>query len=230
MLDHKPIKIFIAGDSTVQTYDNSYAPQAGWGQFIADYFTENVQFYNHAIGGRSSKTFVEEGRLDSILNEIEEGDYLFIQMGHNDSTVSKPERYTEPYTTFKRYLKLYLDGAHQHHAHPVIITPVGRLHYDKGVFVNDFPDYCQVMKQLAKEENVTLIDLMKRSLDFYASIGYDEAHTLFMASMNKTDFTHFTEKGAKQIARLLSESVKEVRIDLSNHVKQEAGNKGFGDL
>jgi lysophospholipase L1-like esterase len=219
MSERTCMKIFLAGDSTVQTYNAGSAPQAGWGQYIANYFTEDIQFINRAIGGRSSKTFVEEGRLEVILNEIEANNYLFIQMGHNDSTVSKPERYTEPFGDYKKYLKMYLDGARQRNAIPLLITPVGRLHHREGAFVNDFPDYCNAMKQLAVEENVHLIDLMSRSLHEYTSLGYEEASKLFMISSNGTDCTHFVEQGAHQIAKLVAQGIKEMNLDISNHVR-----------
>ncbi|RIX49259.1 rhamnogalacturonan acetylesterase [Paenibacillus nanensis] len=216
------INVYLAGDSTVQTYDREHAPQAGWGQYIADFFSDEVHFRNRAIGGRSSKTFIQEGRLHEILEEIREGDYLFVQMGHNDSTKSRPERYTEPYTDYKSYLKLYVDGARSRGAIPVLVTPVGRLHVENGVFINDFPDYCQAMKQVAAEEDVLIIDLMSRSLEHYASVGYEEAKSFFMVAVNGTDHTHFTETGAERIARLVADEVKALPIRLSSFTVLES--------
>lgn len=211
--------VYICGDSTVQTYSSSYYPQAGWGQFIASYFTTNVKFDNRAIGGRSSRTFITDGRLDSILSVIKPNDYLFVQFGHNDADSSKPERYCAPYTTYKEYLKQYVDRARQYNAIPVLITPVARLHYVNGAFVNDFPDYCTAMKQVAAENNCKIIDLMTKSLNYLTSIGYNEAYTLYMVSSNGTDYTHFTEKGATQMARLVSQGVKEIGVPISQYVK-----------
>ena len=214
-------RIFLAGDSTVQTYHNSEDNQGGWGEFLSNHFSEEVHVMNHSIGGRSSKTFVEEGRLQKILEEITEGDFLFIQMGHNDSTKAKLERYTEPFTTYKDYLKMYIEGARKYYAIPILITPVARLHVVNGHFINDFQDYCTAMKDLAEEEDVILIDLMKNSLDFYENLGYEQSLGLFMASINQKDYTHFTKKGAKEIARLIVQTItekdllpKEVMIDL----------------
>lgn len=213
------VSAYLASDSTVQDYGPEDAPQAGWGMYIGDYFTGDVRFFNHAIGGRSSRTFVEEGRLDAILKEIQAGDFLFIQMGHNDSTESKPERYTEPYTTYKLYLKKYVDGARKKKAMPILITPAARLHYEDGTYLNDFPDYCKAMKQVADEEGVLLIDLMARSLEHLAAVGYDEAFTYFMVSSNDTDYTHFTEKGANAMASVLSREVKQLGIEISKYVR-----------
>ncbi len=211
--------VYLCGDSTVQTYNASYYPQAGWGQMISKYFNSNVSFANHAIGGRSSKNFVEQGRLDSILSVIKPDDYLFVQFGHNDATISNPDRYAAPYTTYKEYLKKYVDGARAKGAIPVLITPVARLNYSNGVFKNDFPDYCTAMKQVASENNVALIDLMSLSLNYYSSIGYDAVYKLYLVSSNGTDYTHFTEAGADVIASIVSKEVKKLNIPLASAVK-----------
>ncbi|MBE1443121.1 rhamnogalacturonan acetylesterase [Paenibacillus sp. OAS669] len=214
----KQVTIYLAGDSTVQTYNESSAPQAGWGQYIAEYFSEDVRFVNKAIGGRSSKSFVAEGRLAAIGEEIQPDDYLFIQMGHNDATVSKPERYTEPFTEYKHYLGMYITGARERQAIPLLITPVGRLHYEEGRFLNDFEDYCTAMKQLAEEEQVPVLDLMTLSLKYFTDLGYEKAKELFMISHNGTDCTHFNEKGAQAVARLVSQAIKHMKMELSDYV------------
>jgi lysophospholipase L1-like esterase len=213
-------KVFLASDSTVQAYDTSEAPQAGWGMFIQNYFTQDVIFANHSIGGRSSRSFIEEGRLDAILNVICKDDYLFVQMGHNDATKDRPLRYTEPYGNYKDFLRKYINGARTHGAEPVLITPVGRFHYENCVFINDFADYCAAMKQVAEEMDVPLIDLMQKSLDLYSRLGPDETKKMFMVSHNGTDYTHFTIKGANSIAALVAEGVRELGIDISGFVKK----------
>ncbi|MDR4955832.1 rhamnogalacturonan acetylesterase [Bacillus sonorensis] len=203
--------IYLAGDSTVQNYQAN-SPQGGWGGFLQSYLSEDVQVVNRAIGGRSSKTFVEEGRLAAILEVIKKGDWLFVQMGHNDSSKDKPERYTDPYTTYKQYLRMYIEGARQKEATPLLITPVARLHYENGVFLNDFPDYCIAMKQLAEEEHVLLIDLMNKSLQHFAEKGYSDIFKYFMISENVNDYTHFTKKGAREIAKLVSSGMQELGL------------------
>lgn len=211
--------IYLAGDSTVQSYNASYYPQAGWGQVIYEYFTSDVKFVNKAIAGRSSKNFVEQGRLDEILNVIQEGDYLFIQFGHNDATITNEDRYAAPYTTYKEYLAKYIDGARAKGAIPVLITPVARLNYKNYTYVNDFPDYCTAMKQVAMEKNCAIIDLMTKSLNYYSTLSYNEVFKFYMVSSNGTDYTHFTEKGAREIAKLVSQGVKELGLPISKYVK-----------
>lgn len=135
-------------------------------------------------------------------------------MGHNDSTVSKPERYTEPYGEYKQYLSKYIEGARERKAIPVLITPVGRLHFRDGAFVNDFPDYCSAMEQVAEEHGVRIIDLMAMSLEEYTRLGYESASRLFMISSNGTDCTHFTEAGANCIAKLVSQGIRELNLNI----------------
>lgn len=213
-----PPMIYIAGDSTVQTYSTSFAPQAGWGQYLQNYFTQGVMFDNRAIGGRSSKSFIVEGRLDAILNVIRANDYLLIQFGHNDASSIK-ERHTDPYTTYKDYLKQYVSKAREKGAIPILITPVARLNYSSGVFKNDFPDYVTAMKQVATETNTPCIDMMNTCINYYTSVGYDAVYPCYLVSSNGTDYTHFTQKGADMIASLLSKQIKEQNISLSSYVK-----------
>lgn len=218
MQDEK-VGIYLAADSTVRDYDVSQWPQAGWGQFITDYLTDKVVIENHAVGGKSSKTFITESLLDPIIDTIQEGDYLFIQFGHNDSTKDRPERYTEAYEDYKIYLQQYIDSARAKKAIPILITPVTILHYVNHEFLMDFGDYCNAMKEVAEENDVFIIDLMKKSIDYLTSIGYDCAKELFMIAVNGTDCIHFTNKGAKEMARLVCHGIKELNCSLSVHVK-----------
>lgn len=211
--------VYLAGDSTVQTYNASYYPQTGWGQVISNYFTSDVKFVNKAIGGRSSKNFVEQGRLDEILNVIQNGDYLFIQFGHNDATISNADRYAAPYTTYKEYLAKYIDGARAKGAIPVLITPVARLNYKNNTYINDFPDYCTAMKQVADEKDCAIIDMMTKCLNYYNTLDYSKVYSFYLVSSNGTDYTHFTETGAKEVARLVAQGIKEVNIPISKYVK-----------
>lgn len=211
--------IYLAGDSTVRDYDEGEYPQAGWGQFIVDYLTDQVIIENHAVGGKSSKTFITEGLLNPILEEIQEGDYLFIQFGHNDSTKNRPERYTEAYEDYKVYLQRYIDEARFKEATPILITPVARLHYVNREFLIDFGDYCNAMKEVAEENDVFIIDLMIKSVDYLSLIGYERAKELFMISVTGDDCTHFTEQGAKAMAKLVSQGIKELDSNLITYVK-----------
>ena len=88
--------VWITGDSTVQTYTADYAPQAGWGQMLDRFLSDDVTVDNRAIGGRSSKNFISQGRLDEVLRLVKPGDYLFVQFGHNDATYGVDDRFAAP--------------------------------------------------------------------------------------------------------------------------------------
>lgn len=228
----KPITIYLAGDSTVSTYTSSYLPRAGWGQMLAESFDQDVIVKNEASPGRSSKSFIREGRLKRILNQIQKGDYLFIQFGHNDEKINFPALYTEPATTYKSYLKQYIVGARQKNAIPVLITPVERRRFSKdGVALSTHGLYPAAMKEVAHEENVLLIDLQTKSKNLFQLLGQEKTKELFLwlnvgeqqnYPKGVQDNTHFQQRGAREIARLVVEGIEEQKLPLSSHIQ-----KGF---
>nr|BFF23533.1 hypothetical protein GCM10025732_14980 [Glycomyces mayteni] len=227
--DDDGITVYLASDSTVQTYDPYYEPQAGWGQVIDRYFDEDVTIANHAIGGRSSRSFIEQGRLDAILDVIQPGDYLFVQFGHNDATVSVPERYTSP-DDYKMYLRdYYIAGAIEKGAIPVLVTPVSRRSFDAatGEFNVSFPEYVAKVHELHEETGVAVVDLSASSRAYLNEIGPEEAESVFLhvpagvypnRPNGTTDDTHFQEYGAIQMARLVAEETATLGLPLSEHV------------
>jgi lysophospholipase L1-like esterase len=221
--------IYIASDSTAQTYNSGYYPQMGWGQKLANYFDANTTVANHAIGGRSSRSFIEQGRLDTILAAIQPGDYLFVQFGHNDASSGNPERYTSP-ADYKRYLRdNYMAGATARGATPVLITPVSRRDHDSnGQFRVSFPDYVNRVHELVNETGVAMIDLSARSRAYLNSIGPDAAKRVFLHLSagqypafpdGVTDNTHFQEYGADQMARIVAEGAAALALPIAGHVR-----------
>ncbi|ASA26158.1 G-D-S-L family lipolytic protein [Paenibacillus donghaensis] len=222
--------VYLAGDSTVQTYDPYWKPQAGWGQMLPKFFSSEITVKNHAIGGRSSKTFITEGRLDEILRNLRPGDYFFIQFGHNDATISVPERYASP-ADYRIYLKTYIEGTRQRGATPVLITPMGRRDYNTaaGTFNVSFPEYVQAMKEVAAELDVELVDLSALSNTYFNSIGFEATRAVFLHldpgiyaafAGGSADNTHFQEYGAIQMARLLAGGVQQLDIPLAAYVRE----------
>lgn len=117
-------KIFWAGDSTVQTNDYTTYPQSGIGQAFSIYVRREYTVENHARNGRSTKSFIDEGRLDAIERQLSPGDFLFIQFGHNDEKSQDETRYTEPHGSFIDNLGCMIRAAEAHGAYPVLITPL----------------------------------------------------------------------------------------------------------
>ncbi len=224
---HIPV-VYLAGDSTVQTYATAQRPQAGWGQMIARYFDQGIQFSNHAMSGRSTRSFIEQGRLDAITSQLQPGDYLMIQFGHNDANSARADRYT-PVPDYARYLKEYIDLAYEKDATPILVTPVSRREYDVTAkqFKRSFPEYVQAMKQVAVETNTLLIDLNASSAELYTTLGVEATQSTFLHTMpgqspafpnGIQDDTHFQEQGARQIAGLVASGIKQLDIPLAQHV------------
>ncbi|WP_405372335.1 MULTISPECIES: GDSL-type esterase/lipase family protein [unclassified Microbacterium] len=220
---------YLTGDSTVQTYDaTAYAPQAGWGQMLDRFLTDDVAVTNRSIGGRSSKNFITQGRLDEVLRTIRPGDYLFTQFGHNDATQGVDDRYASP-ADYKEYLRVYVDGARQRGATPVLVTPVSRRNFDPetGLFRVSFPEYVEKMTELATEEDVPLIDLSASSRAYLDEIGPEAAKAVFLhvdpgvfpnRPGGTVDDTHFQEYGAIQMARLVAQGIAELDDPLAAKV------------
>lgn len=223
------ITVYLAGDSTVSNYPSKAAPRAGWGQVFNRLFDDKIVVKNEASSGRSSKSFIDEGRLESILNQIDKGDYLFIQFGHNDERIKDPSRFTKPYSTYKRYLKQYIEGARAKQAIPVLVTPVERRCFTKeGIACDSHGEYPAAMKELGLEENVPVIDLTVKSKALFQGLGPGRTKDVFLwlsAGENVNypkgiqDNTHFQEAGAGEIARLVLEGIEECKlVPLRNHI------------
>ncbi|WP_194202111.1 RICIN domain-containing protein [Glycomyces albidus] len=223
--------VYIASDSTAQTYNASAYPMSGWGQKLAAYFDANTAIANHAIGGRSSRSFIEQGRLTAVLDAIRPGDYLFVQFGHNDASTGNPERYTSP-ADYKMYLRdHYMAGATARGATPVLLTPVNRLDYNAstGRFNESFATYAAKVRELASETGVAMIDLGARSRTYLDSIGYDRARWEVFMHLRAgqypnypdglADSTHFQDNGANQMARLVAEGAKALPLPIASHVR-----------
>ncbi len=238
--------IYLASDSTVQTYDKGYYPQTGWGQTLACFFggsidereadnctysqaqiyeAENAIVENRAIGGRSSYSFIAEGKLDDLLEDIKPGDYLFVQWGHNDATAARPNRYVAP-ADFEQWIQYYVDGALQRGATPVLVTPVARYSYTTNsdgslnTFVGNFEAYGNVMREMAAEQNLPIVDLTARSVAVCNNFGIEGAKSLFLHvnagdypegayAGGATDSTHLQYYGAYKFAQCVAQGIQE---------------------
>ena len=220
--------MWVTGDSTVQSYTADYAPQAGWGQMLDRFLSDDVTVDNRAIGGRSSKNFISQGRLDEVLRLVKPGDYLFVQFGHNDATYGVDDRFAAP-ADYAEYLRTFVDGAIQRGAQPVIVTPVSRRSFDAatGKFNVSFPEYVAAATALATETGTPLVDLSASSRAYLDEIGPEASTSVFLhvpagvypgRPTGTVDDTHFQEYGAIQLARLVAGDVAELDIPLADEV------------
>ena len=212
------IKIYWAADSTVQTNDITTYPQTGIGQVFSMYTKTGVRVINHAKNGRSTKSFIDEGRLKAIDEAIGEGDYLFIQFGHNDEKKEDPTRYTEPFSTYIENLETYIGVARNHGAYPVLITPLERRCFvdDKHLGSGAHSEYVAAMKQAAEKNNVPLVDLYSMSRVELEKAGEPASRKWYMYfdenlyknyPEGKQDNTHLRYEGAVMYAGLIAKGL-----------------------
>ncbi len=196
--DAAKLTIVIIGDSTVCDYPPEHACR-GWGQFIAENFKDTVRVANHARSGRSTKSFIAEGRWARVLEE--KPDFVLIQFGHNDSHAKERPEATDAATDYRDYLRRYVDESRAAKATPIFITPMYRRTFDKdGKLTDILQPYADAMKAVADEKKVPVIDLHTTSGALFRELGKDHAPAL---ASSPIDFTHFNEKGARAMADLV---------------------------
>ncbi len=224
-----PVRIFLVGDSTMSDKPLIDNPEHGWGQMLPIFFSENAAIFNYAKNGRSTRSFLFEGRWNAVMNNLRAGDFVFIQFGHNDSKKEDTSRFAAPQTDYKNNLLRFVREARSKNAVPILLTPVNRRNYDaKGRFVDKHGEYPGVVREIAKSENVPLIDLHKKSKLLFEKLGAEESKKYFLLSVppnvyralpaGKDDNTHFTRFGATEIAKLVVEGIVETGLSLKNEI------------
>ena len=230
-LPTEPVTVYLAGDSIVQTYTDtaSTTDQAGWGQMLGQYFNDLVTVDNRAIGGRTARRFIDEGRLQDIADNLQAGDYLLVQFGTNDSNSNASATYTIngqtiPYyvdpATFKTYLQQYIQVAHDHSATPVLVTPTPRNSaYCTGG--NGTGAYATAMRELAAAEGVALSDLNAKSVNYLMAIcpAPTPEDFFFLRTDGTVDGTHFQENGARILAGFVAEGLADANVPLAQYLK-----------
>jgi lysophospholipase L1-like esterase len=218
----EPPRIVLVGDSTVSDYPAT-RPDRGWGQFVEERFKAGaVKVINLAAPGRSTKTFIEEGRWQRAL--AEKPHYVIIQFGHNDSHAPQNPESTAPATDYKNYLRRYIDESRAMGATPILVTPVVRRTFDaRGRIIEAQPPpnrplviYADAMKEVGRERNVATIDLYAASKALCESLG--PAASAGMANSHG-DATHFNETGARAIAELVVRELPRAERKLEAYLK-----------
>ena len=222
-----PLRIFIASDSTAQDYKPERYSQSGWGTMLRCAVAANVTIENRAIGGRSTNSFIREGRLDTIAADLCKGDTLLIQFGHNDASIDKPERFTT-IAQYRANLRRFLDVASHAGARAVILTPVARRDFKDGIEQPSFPTYADAARQVARETGAPLIDLGKTSRAWVQATGADAAKGYYLHYVGAagapgyptgvTDDTHFNEIGARRIADLVATGLHRLKLPIARYV------------
>jgi lysophospholipase L1-like esterase len=232
----KIVRVYLIGDSTMADYtlDADYKtkryPITGWGQVFQTFMSsdslfkvrtivnaDSVVVVDKARGGRSTRTFFEEGRWSEVIKSLEPNDLVLIQFGHNDAAIDKPERYVNV-EGYKEYLRLFVNQTREKGAVPILLTPVNRNYpWADGKLSNVHGEYPDAVKQVAKELNVRLIDLTQLSIDFFTSKGQEYVTSRYFMNFaaglyegypnGGKDNTHFQPEGAREVARLVFQAM-----------------------
>ncbi|WP_426048817.1 rhamnogalacturonan acetylesterase [Chryseobacterium sp. NFX27] len=216
--------IYLTGDSTV--VDAQYEPWASWGQILPYFFVPNeVVIANYAESGETLKAFEDRYRIDKIWNEIRPGDYLFIQFGHNDQKSGNSTK-----SGYRKRLKEWIHKAKQLNAIPVLVTSMNRRVFDENnKIVNTLDDFPDAMREMAKEENIFLIDLNAISKTLFEAMGPEPSKKAFVyypanSYPNQPDIladdTHFNAYGAYELAKCVVKSMVDQRLPLKKYISK----------
>jgi DNA sulfur modification protein DndE len=226
-----PIVVYLAGDSTMAEKKLEKRPETGWGEKLQQYFDAGqVKIENHAQNGRSTKSFIAENLWQAITNKLKKGDYVFIQFGHNDEKSEDPTRYAAPHTDYQNNLIKFITEVRAKKAVPVLLTPMMRRKFDEsGNFQDTHGEYPEAVRKVAKNLNVSLIDMHRLSEQLIVNYGAENSRQLFLQlkpneSTNYPkgveDNTHFNEKGAEEMAKLAVARISKSKIGLRKYLKK----------
>jgi len=204
-------------------------PETGWGMPFARQFADLVTVENHARNGRSTRTFLEEGRWGPVVQNLAETHYVFIQFGHNDEVPSKEQHTTEE--QFVANLEKFVDETRERGASPILLTPIARRRFDEGGELQDTHRvYSELTRDVAREHDVSLIDMDERSQSLLRELGPEESKSLYNHLPpgehpnyleGVADDTHFNEYGARRMAELMLEGIEALEFDLATHVVRD---------
>lgn len=224
-----PLTIYLAGDSTMAQKLPEKRPETGWGEALQAFFKDaEVRVENHAQNGRSTRTFITELRWQAISAKLKKGDYVFIQFGHNDESKEKVDRYTPP-EDYRRNLIKFISEVREKKAIPILLTPVMRRRFDdKGSFYDTHGEYPDIVRRVASEQKVTLIDMHRQSEALLKRYGVAASKKLFLQlapgehpnyPKGIEDNTHFSPLGAGLMAGLVVNAIREQKIGLARYLK-----------
>ncbi len=224
----KKVKVWLIGDSTMSIKDIHAYPETGWGMPFAYFFDSTITVDNRAKNGRSTASFMAEGLWKPVVENMQEGDYVFIQFGHNDEVKTKATYTTEE--QFTANLVRYITEAKAKGGIPVLLTPVARRKFDAtGKVMGTHDVYSALVRDIAKKMNVPLIDLDVKGQALLQSMGVENSKLLFNHLQpgehpnypeGKADDTHFSELGACKVAEIVLAEIKALKLPLAEHIYQ----------
>lgn len=226
------ITIYCIGDSTMSDKVNpTENPEHGWAQVLPTFFDERVKVDNRAVNGRSTKSFISEGRWSTVLETLAPQDYVFIQFGHNDQKFKDSSRYTNPHTTYRNNLKRFVKETREKGAQPILFSSIVRRNFNEfGSLVDTHGLYPLEVRLLAQELKVPFIDLQYLTELMEISYGVEGSKALHLHfkpgehsyyPKGKEDDTHLSKKGAFEVAGLAINEMKKLELSLTEFIKKQ---------
>jgi lysophospholipase L1-like esterase len=207
----KKMRIVLVGDSTV-------TDEAGWGAGFKNLLNDNAECINTARGGRSSKSFINEGHWQKALDL--KADFVLIQFGHNDQPGKGPERETDPNSTYAEWMRRYVVEARAAGAKPVLVTSMTRRGFSEGKLRDTLGPYAEAVRKLAAAEKGPLVDLYTRSTAAVERLGEQASEGLGPVVDGKPDRSHLNARGSEAMARLVAEELRRAMPDLAPYLKE----------
>ncbi|MFE6227966.1 rhamnogalacturonan acetylesterase [Streptomyces sp. NPDC057854] len=205
--------LFVAGDSTAAQKYADAAPETGWGMALPFFVHHGLTVANHAVNGRSTKSFLDEGRLAPIADALRPGDVLLVQFGHNDAKSTDAARYAAPWGAYQDNLRVFVETARARGARPVIATSVERRRFDAaGTAQRSLGDYPAAARAVAAASGTPLLDIEALSLELWQRLGPEGTKTYFNWTATEQDNTHFNPPGAIEVARLVARELLRTRV------------------
>ena len=224
-----PPRIVIASDSTAANYGPSSYPQMGWGMVLKCSLDPGVQVVNLARGGRSTKTFIEEGLWGQLVAQLQPGDTVLIQFGHNDADTKKIVRFTDPNGAYEVNLRRFVADVRAARATPVLVTPIARWMWENGRPKDAHAAYAATIHRVAADLRVPLVDLDGDMMAAQAARGELASKGLYLQYKpydhvarypeGISDDTHINEQGARLGAALVATRLKALKLPISRHVR-----------
>lgn len=221
-------RVFLAGDSTMADKPLDL-PERGWGMALGAFFQPGVAVRNHAMNGRSTKSFRDEGRWAKLTGELQAGDFVIIQFAHNDEKQEDPKRYADPAVAFRDNLRRFIAETRAKGATPVLATPVCRRKFDRdGKLVDTHGAYPDAVRAVAREERVALLDLTAATAAWLQEAGDEPSRRFFMwiapgthpkIPEGRKDDTHFVAAGAEAVAKLAVTQIRAQQLPLAQWLK-----------
>ncbi len=208
------VTVHIAGDSTACVFPATDG-RVGWGSVLQQFFATGVTVDDAAQSGRSSKSFLDEGLWNKLKVNIKSGDYVFIQFGHNDEKTDDPARYTDPATTFRDNLKVYINDSRTAGGYPVLLTPISRRQFSGNKIKATHGDYPAAVLAVGRETGAPVIDMTERTRVWLEALGPDASIPMFATDDN----THLSAKGAPEVAKLAVQGLRDLALPLLNRLK-----------